>query len=75
MPRHGTTDYAFLAKTGFLLGVSLFVLGAIGGLVVPTFYGPLPEWEMTLFFYFEVIGTLVGLISPLLFGIVFPLTR
>jgi hypothetical protein len=74
MARYSTSDYAFLAKSGFLVGASLFILGAIGGVVAPAILGSIPEWEQTLFFYSEVIGTVIGFFSPLLFGVVFPLT-
>lgn len=73
MVRSRTFGHAFLAKYGFLLGASLFLIGAGGGLVLPAFLGELPEWEQTLFLYSEVIGTAVGFFSPLLFGVVFPL--
>ncbi|PSP28768.1 hypothetical protein BRC65_01380 [Halobacteriales archaeon QH_2_65_14] len=71
--RRRSFDYASWAKTGFLLGLGLFALGAGGGLFGPALFGELPEWETTLFLYSEVIGTVVGFFSVLLFGIVFPL--
>jgi len=36
-------------------------------------YESLPEWETVLLFDLSVIGLLVGLFSPILFGIVMPL--
>ena len=74
MARYSSTDNARLAKGGFLLGAALFVVGALGGIVAPMLVGPLPGWEQTLFLYAEIIGTIVGFFSPVLFGIVFPLT-
>jgi hypothetical protein len=73
MARSSTTDYATLAKGGFLLGAALFLSGALGGVVAPLLQGELPGWEQTLFLYAEVIGTAVGFFSPLLFGVVLPL--
>lgn len=74
MASYSTSDYAFLAKSGFLLGASLFVLGVLGSFILPAVLGSIPEWEQTLFFYSEVVGTVIGFFSPLLFGLVFPLT-
>jgi len=68
-------DYAFYAKAGFLLGVTLFVVGAGGELVGTAFFGSLPAWETTLLFDLEVLGILLGLFAPLTFGIVLPLTE
>jgi len=45
----------------------------LGGLVAPVIFGTLPQWEYTLFFYAEVAGILTGFLSPVLFGIIFPL--
>lgn len=69
------TDYAFLAKAGFLLGVALFVVGAGGELVGTAVFGSLPSWETTLLFDMEVLGILVGLFAPLTFVIVMPLVE
>lgn len=69
------TDYASLAKTGFLLGVVLFLLGGAGEVVWHAYVGSLPQWEATLFFDMEVIGVLAALLSPLVFGVVVPLVE
>jgi len=66
MAQHNTTDYAFLAKSGFLAGVCLVAIGMLGGLVAPVIFGTLPQWEYTLFFYAEVAGILTGFLSPVL---------
>lgn len=68
-------DYAALAKGGFLLGVALLAIGAGGEIVGHTVYGSLPEWETTLLFDLEVVGVLVALVSPFLFGIFLPLVE
>ncbi|MFC7139468.1 hypothetical protein ACFQMA_06395 [Halosimplex aquaticum] len=75
MTQYVSTDYPSLAKTGFLLGVSLFALGAAGELVGTAVLGGVPGWEQTLFFDMEVLGILLGLFSPLVFGIVLPLVE
>lgn len=66
-------DHAFLAKYGFLLGVSLLAVGAGGELIGNGLYGSLPAWEATLFFDLEVAGVLIGFFSPTIFGIALPL--
>lgn len=75
MGRYGDLDYGLLTKTGFFLGVGLFVLGAGGGVLGHAVYETLPGWEQTLFTYSEVIGILLGLFAPFLFGIFLPLTE
>lgn len=42
MGRYGDLDYGLLTKTGFFLGVGLFVLGAGGVAVGHAVYGTLP---------------------------------
>lgn len=66
-------DYPRLAKGGFLLGVALFVAGTLGELIGHVVLGSLPAWEATLFFDMEVVGVLLALVSPFLFGILMPL--
>jgi len=44
-----------------------------GELIGHALYESLPEWETVLLFDLSVIGLLVGLFSPILFGIVMPL--
>jgi len=73
MAQYASLDYPTLAKTGFLLGVALFVLGGLGEIVARAVFGGLPGWEQTLFFDMEVLGILLGLFSPLVFGIALPL--
>ena len=73
MPEYRNMDHATLAKRGFLLGVSLFALGALGELAGPALVGPLPGWGNMLLTDMEALGILLGLFSPLVFGIVLPL--
>jgi hydrogenase/urease accessory protein HupE len=73
--RYGSLDYATLAKRGFVLGVTLFAAGALGELGLHAAGVALPAWERTLLFDAEVVGIAVALLSPLVFGIVLPLTE
>lgn len=73
--RYGNMDYPYLAKTGFLVGVAMFVLGGGGELVGHSLYQSLPAWEDTLFFGLEAGGLLVLFLAPLVFGIILPLTE
>lgn len=66
-------DYARLAKGGFLLGLGMLLVGALGELIGHVVLGGLPGWEETLFFDLEVLGVLIALVSPFLFGIFLPL--
>jgi hydrogenase/urease accessory protein HupE len=75
MGHANATDYAKRAKQGFFLGFGLFALGAGGELVGHSVYGELPGWEQALLFDAEVLGILVALLVPLVFGIVMPLVE
>ncbi|MDS0280817.1 hypothetical protein [Haloarcula onubensis] len=75
MAQYRNMDHATLAKRGFLLGVGLFALGALGELAGPAVVGPLPGWGSTLLTDMEALGILLGLFSPLVFGIVMPLVE
>ena len=75
MARYGDLDYPRLTKVGFLLGLGLFVLGAGGEVVGHALYGSLPAWENTLFVTSEGVGLVVGFFSPIVFGILLPLTE
>jgi hypothetical protein len=68
-------DHAAAAKRGFLLGAALFAVGAVGGLAGPALVGGLPAWERTLLFDAEVLGVVLALFSPLVFGVVLPLVE
>ena len=75
MARYGDLDYGWLTKYGFGLGVTLFVLGALGAIAGPALFGPLPGWEETLFTDSEIAGIVIAFLSVMFFGIVLPLTE
>lgn len=66
-------DYGRWTKVGFLGGVVLFAVGVLGNVALSTIGGSAPAWAGTVFFDFEILGVLVGLLVPLVFGIVLPL--
>lgn len=66
-------DHARLAKGGFLLGLGMLLVGALGEVIGHVVLGGLPGWQDTLFFDLEVLGVLLALVSPFLFGIFLPL--
>ena len=73
MARTRSLDHARLAKLGFLLGLSLFLVGAGGELLGHALYGSLPAGEAALLFDVEAVGLVVGFASPFVFGIALPL--
>jgi hypothetical protein len=73
--RYGDFDYPTWAKRGTLLGLLLFAVGAAGELVTHALGTPLPAWEATLLFDAEVLGVALFLLSPVVFGVVLPLTE
>ena len=73
--RYGNVDYATLTRRSFLLGVALFAIGGLGGIAAGATGGPLPGWEQTLLFDLELVGLVIALVAPFLFGIVLPLTE
>jgi hypothetical protein len=75
MGRYGNLDYPKLTKLGVALGVTLFAAGAGIELAVHSLHYTLPAWEDTLFTDMEILGTLVFLLSPFVFGVVLPLTE
>ncbi|WP_135852371.1 DUF7860 family protein [Halorussus salinus] len=75
MGRYGDLNYQWLAKTGFLCSLALFAVGAGGELAAAAMHLTLPAWENALFVNFEILGTLGALLSPLVFGVVMPLTE
>ena len=68
-------DYPTLTKRGFLLGLGLFVVGGLGEIVLHAAGITVPAWESTLLFDMEVLGVIIGLFAPLVFGIILPLTE
>ncbi len=75
MSHASSIDYAKRARQGFFLGAGLFVVGVLGEALGHSVLGGLPAWEQRLLFDAEVLGVLIGLIVPLVFGIVLPLTE
>lgn len=75
MAQYRNMDHATLAKRGFLLGVGLFALGALGELTAHALLGPLPGWGNLLLTDMEALGILLALFAPLVFGVVMPLVE
>lgn len=75
MGRSRSIDYAAYAKGGFLLGAGLFLFGAAGGTLAPALVGSLGPLARQLFVDAEVVGILLGLFAPLVFGVALPLTE
>lgn len=73
MGRYGDINYPKAAKGGVLLGLALLFVGEAGGYA--SGYLSMPGWEQTLFFDLAIIGLLVFVVSPFLFGLVLPLTE
>lgn len=74
MGRYGNIDYPRSVKRGVLTGLFLLTVGEIGGYVADV-YVALPAWEEVLFLDIAVLGLLIFVLSPILFGIVLPLTE
>lgn len=72
---YGDLDYPTLTKRAFLLGVALFVIGGVGELGLTAAGISIPQWEQTLLFDLEVLGVVIALLSPFVFGILLPLTE
>lgn len=72
---NSTTDYAKLAKQGFLLGLAAFVVGELTEPIQHSFGMVVPGWEHGLLFLLTVLGVLTALLAPLVFGVWLPLTR
>lgn len=70
----GNLDYADVAKKGFVLGVALFALGAVGEILGHA-YLALPAVAEQVLFGMEVTGIAVGFLVPIIFGAVLPLTE
>ncbi|MFW5974553.1 MAG: hypothetical protein ACOCPZ_04160 [Natrialbaceae archaeon] len=68
-------DYPTLTKRGLLLGVVLFAIGAVGELGLTAAGITVPDWEQALLFDLEIIGIVIALLSPFVFGILLPLTE
>lgn len=73
--RYGNLDYPKLTKRGVFLGLALFGIGALGEVAVHVLGIGLPGWEQMLLFDAEVVGVLLMLLVPFVFGILLPLTE
>lgn len=73
--RNRDLDYPMLAKSGFLLGVALFAVGAVGEIAGHAFLSSAPSVVYQLLFGMEILGILVGFFAPAIFGFVLPLTE
>lgn len=73
MSAYRNPDYGQLAKGGFLLGLVMIAAGASGEWAIHSQLLVLAAWVDSLFFDLEVLGVLVFLLSPFVFGIVLPL--
>lgn len=73
--RYGELNYPKLTKRSFLFGIGLFVIGALGELIITTSGATVSGWEQTLLFDAEVVGMLIAFFSPFVFGIFLPLTE
>ncbi|GAB7094222.1 hypothetical protein JCM30237_13740 [Halolamina litorea] len=74
MGRYGSIDYPSYVKRGVLLGLALMIVGEMGGYLAENFF-TVPAWEETLFLLVAGVGLLAFLLSPILFGVVLPLTE
>jgi hypothetical protein len=74
MSSYGSTDYAYLTKMGFLLGVGLLAFGVGGEILVHVLLDEIPGWE-NIFTYSEASGIVVGFFSVAFFGVYLPLTE
>lgn len=75
MVSHRGIDYSTWTKRSFLFGAGLFALAALIELLAHALVGQLSGWEETLLLDAEILGVLVALCSPFVFGIVLPLTE
>ncbi|WP_255151119.1 hypothetical protein [Halorarius halobius] len=75
MGRYGDIDYPKLTKMGVALGLLLLALGGGAELTAHALHYELPAWENTLFTDMEIVGILLFVLSPFVFGILLPLTE
>lgn len=73
--QHDTLDYPTVTKRGIALGIGLFLIGALGQVLIHTTGLQVPAWEQSLLFDFEVLGILIMVFSAFVFGIIMPLTE
>ena len=73
MSQYRSPSYGQLAKAGFLLGIAMIAVGAGGEWAIHSQTVQLAAWEDALFFDVEVLGIVLFLLSPFVFGVVLPL--
>lgn len=73
--RSRNVDYARWAKGGFLLGFVLFALGTGGEYVLGLTQSEVPDWIHVVLIDVGLVGILLALLLPIIFGIVLPLTE
>lgn len=73
--RYGDWDYPELTKRSFLFGVCLFLVGVLGEFAIGFAGVSVPGWEHALLINAVEIGILIAFFSPIVFGIVLPLTE
>jgi len=73
--RYGDVDWPRVTKLSFLFGIGLFVMGELGEFGIRKTGMPVPAWEHRLLVTTALVGILVALLSPFVFGIALPLTE
>jgi len=73
--RYGNLDYPTLTKRSFLFGVGLFLVGVLGEFAIAATGASVSGWGQALLVDAEAIGIIIALLSPLIFGIILPLTE
>ena len=68
-------DHAKIAKTGFLAGLGLFVVGAVGELAGHSVASSMSETLESALLMLEVAGVAVAFFVPVVFGAVLPLVE
>ena len=75
MSRTRSYDYPKLTKRGVALGLALLAIGLGTEFVAHAIHYELPGWETTLLFDVSILGLLVFVFSPIVFGVLLPLTE
>lgn len=68
-------DHARIAKTGFIAGIALFVVGVVGELLGHALLSSMPPTADQALLALEILGVLVGFLVPIVFGAVLPLVE
>ncbi|MES3518077.1 MAG: hypothetical protein PPP58_10475 [Natronomonas sp.] len=69
----GGLDYAKVAKSGFVLGAALFLFSAVAEILGHALYSSVPETVDQLLFATGILGIVIALFVPIIFGAVLPL--